>query len=57
MATKYESTQSGTVPIKTGMLRTFTGKITEVHKGTGTLQVVVEVFGKLQSFKLKLLGC
>ena len=55
MANKYEFSKGESVRIMVGTFRAFIGKVTEIDKGKGTLKVVVEVFGKSQSIKLRFL--
>ena len=55
MANKYEFSKGESVRIKAGVFRAFVGKVEEVHKGKGTLKVIVEVFGKSQSVELTFL--
>ena len=52
---KYEFSKGEAVRIKVGPFRAFMGKISEIDKGRGTLKVIVEVFGKIQSVELTFL--
>jgi len=55
MARKYEFSEGESVRIKIGPFRNFIGKVSEIDKGKGTLKVIVEIFGKLQSVELSFL--
>jgi len=55
MANKYEFSKGESVRIKVGVFRAFIGKVSELHKRKGTLTVIVEVSGKLQSIELTFL--
>jgi len=52
MANKYEFSKGESVRIKSGVFRSFIGRVAEIHKGKGTLKVIVEVFGKSQPVEL-----
>jgi len=55
MARKYEFSKGESVRIKIGPFRNFIGKVSEIGKVKGTLKVIVEIFGKLQSVELSFL--
>ena len=55
MANKYEFSKGEPVRIKVGVFRAFIGKVSEIHKGKGTLTIIVEVSGKPQSIELTFL--
>lgn len=55
MANKYEFSKGESVRIKVGVFRAFIGKVSEIDKTKGTLTVIVEVSGNLQSIELTFL--
>ena len=55
MADKYEFSKGELVRIKVGVFRAFIGKVSEIHKKTSTLTVMVEASGKPHSIELTFL--
>ena len=46
-ANKYEFSKGESVRIQVGPFRNFIGMVSEIDKAKGTLEVIVEVFGKI----------
>ena len=55
MAKKFEFSKGEAVRIKVGLFRAFIGKVSEIHKSTARLTLIVEVFGKPQPVELTFL--
>ena len=54
-AKRYEFSKGESVRIKVGPFRAFIGKVSEINQAKGTLNVIVEVFGKSQLVELTFL--
>ena len=55
MASRYEFSKGESVRIKVGAFRAFIGKVSEIDKEKGALEVTVEVCGKSHTVELTFL--